>query len=183
MFISPKKLQEILGVKPWFYKQRKNSLVVSRSFTSHEGFTVGRMTNIATNSASIEYLTHRERPPFETWILDHANHLKRKQEAFMKEIGKTEESEKSEESRTTELSSGDNGSSVKPEFVNYQNCGSTGMNNQEWLLDVANTPDVWERALRAYLLKDAISINKKTRRTRQKILYLWPGRARKHGGL
>ena len=141
MFISPKKLHETLGVKPWFYKQRKNSLVVSRSFTSHEGFTVGELTNIATNSASIEYLTHRERPPYKTWILDHANHLKRKQEAFLKDI------EKNIESGNTEFISGDNGLSMKAEFVNYQNCGSTGMNNQEWLLDVANTADVWERAL------------------------------------
>ena len=126
MFISPKLLYEKLGVVPWYYEQRNNSLVVSRSFTSHQGFTFGELSNIATNSASVEYLSHEERPPKKTWILKHAEHIKNKQLDFLK---------------VTQNLPEDSG------FVNYQNCGSTGMNNQEWLLDVANTKDIWDRAL------------------------------------
>ena len=95
--------------------------MISRCFTSHEGFTVGALSNIATNSASIEYISHDERPPRKHWVLEHARHMKRDQVKV----------------------EGDNNTP----FLNYQNCGNTGLNNQEWLLNVADSKDIWDKAL------------------------------------
>merc|ERR1711976_480603 len=82
--------------------------------------------------------------------------MKDRQEDFVKNLSEG----KSKIAQRDAVNNGIQGK-AQLEFLNYQNCGSAGLSNQEWLIDVAYTKNIWDRALRAYLLKDAVTINNK----------------------